>query len=76
MVETLRWTGCLIAAADRRFPRWDVDEALPGPRSLLNDAGRKYMIANDHDRQVMYHHRDLLESPAHRAPFQARYGYP
>ncbi|MFL6695762.1 MAG: ABC transporter substrate-binding protein, partial [Vitreoscilla sp.] len=80
------WLGELVSGGyllsydkyygDPRFPSWNVDEVLPGPRSLLSYAGRKYMIANDHDGQVMYYRRDLLESPAHRAAFQARYGYP
>jgi multiple sugar transport system substrate-binding protein len=49
---------------------------LPAPRRLLSYAGRKYMVANDHDGQVMYYRRDLLEDPQHRAAFAAKYGYP
>lgn len=80
------WLGELVAGdylvsydkyyADPRFPRWDVEQVLPGPRRLLSYAGRKYMVANDHDGQVLYYRRDLLHSPAHRAAFADRYGYP
>jgi multiple sugar transport system substrate-binding protein len=80
------WLGELVSGgyllsydqyyADPRFPRWNIDDVLPGPRRLLSYAGKKYMIANDHDGQVMYYRRDLLEDPAHRAAFQAKFGYP
>jgi multiple sugar transport system substrate-binding protein len=80
------WLGALVAGGDLlsydkfygdpRFPQWNVDDVLPGPRRLLNYAGHKYMVANDHDGQVMYCWRDLPDAPAHRATFQERYGYP
>ena len=34
------------------------------------------MVANDHDGQVMYYRRDLIEDPEHQAAFEAEYGYP
>jgi multiple sugar transport system substrate-binding protein len=61
---------------DPRFPTWDINQVLPAPRSLLTYAGRKYMVANDHDGQVLYTRRDLMEDPQHRAAFQRTYGYP
>ena len=60
---------------DPRFPQWDYEDVLPGPRSLLEYGGKKYMVANDHDGQVMYYRRDLLEDPDHQAAFKAEYGY-
>ncbi len=60
---------------DPRFPQWDYEDVLPGPRSLLEYGGKKYMVANDHDGQVMYYRRDLLEDPEHQAAFKAEYGY-
>lgn len=79
------WLGELVSGgylvsydkyyADSRFPRWNIDDVLPGPRRLLSYAGKKYMIANDHDGQVMYYRRDLLEDPTQRAAFLAKYGY-
>ena len=60
---------------DPSFPQWDDQEVLPGPRSLLSYGGKKYMVANDHDGQVMYYRRDLLEDPEHQRAFQEKYGY-
>jgi len=58
-----------------RFPRWDIDDVLPAPRRLLEQGGRKYMVAHDHDGQVMYYRRDLLADPQHQAAFRKKYGY-
>jgi multiple sugar transport system substrate-binding protein len=79
------WLGELVAGdyviaydkyyKDPRFPRWDIDDVLPGPRSLLSYGGKKYMVANDHDGQVMYYRRDLLQDPQHQAAFKQKYGY-
>ncbi len=60
---------------DPSFPAWDDEEVLPGPRDLLSYGGKRYMVANDHDGQVMYYRRDLLEDPKHRKAFQEEYGY-
>src|SRR5262249_42024767 len=52
--------GDLIVAYDKyyndpRFPKWDFDDVLPAPRSLLQYGGKKYMVAHDHDGQVLYY---------------------
>ncbi|HEY2929659.1 ABC transporter substrate-binding protein [Piscinibacter sp.] len=60
---------------DPRFPKWNIDDVLPAPRSQLEYAGRKYMVSNDHDGQVMYYRRDLLADPRHQAAFKQKYGY-
>ncbi len=60
---------------DPRFPKWDIDEVLPAPRNLLEYGGKKYMVANDHDGQIMYYRRDLFANPQHQAAFQKKYGY-
>src|SRR5215218_5198678 len=60
---------------DPKFPQWDDQDVLPGPRELLYYGGKKYMVANDHDGQVMYYRRDLLENPKHQKAFQEEYGY-
>ena len=60
---------------DPKFPQWDDQEVLPGPRDLLSYGGDRYMVANDHDGQVMYYRRDLLEDPKHQRAFQEEYGY-
>jgi multiple sugar transport system substrate-binding protein len=80
------WVGDLVAGGhllsydrlygDPRFPKWDIDDVLPGPRALLSYGGRKYMVAYDHDGQVLYYRRDLLNDPRQQAAFRQRYGYP
>ena len=79
------WLGELVAGdyiisydkyyKDPRFPKWDINDVLPAPRSLLSYGGKKYMVANDHDGQVMYYRRDLLTDPQHQRAFQRKYGY-
>jgi multiple sugar transport system substrate-binding protein len=79
------WVGDMVAGGhlrayddfynDPRFPRWNIDDVLPGPRRLLTYGGRKYMVAYDHDGQVLYYRRDLLNDPRHQAAFRQKYGY-
>ncbi|HEY9064371.1 MAG TPA: extracellular solute-binding protein [Burkholderiaceae bacterium] len=79
------WIGDMVAGGhllsydkfydDPRFPKWNIDDVLPGPRSLLSYGGKKYMVAYDHDGQVLYYRRDLLNDPRHQAAFKQRYGY-
>lgn len=58
-----------------KFPQWDIDDVLAGPKSLLTYGDNIYMVGNDHDGQVMYYRRDLIEDPAHQAAFEEAYGY-
>lgn len=79
------WIGDMVAGGhllsydayhdDPRFPKWNYDDVLPGPRSLMSYGGKRYMVAYDHDGQVMYYRRDLLNNPQHQAAFQLKYGY-
>ncbi|WP_217283619.1 ABC transporter substrate-binding protein [Pseudaquabacterium terrae] len=79
------WIGDMVAGGhllsydqwydDPRFPKWSVDDVLPGPRNLLSYGGKKYMVAYDHDGQVMYFRRDLLADARHQAAFRQKYGY-
>ena len=79
------WLGDLVAGdhiisydryyKDPRFPKWDVGDVLAAPRSLLSYGGKKYMVAHDHDGQVMYYRRDLLSDPQHQKAFANKYGY-
>ncbi len=79
------WLGELVAGdhiisydryyKDPRFPKWDIGDVLPAPRALLSYGGRKYMVAHDHDGQVMYYRRDLLADPQHQKAFAHKYGY-
>lgn len=58
-----------------KFPQWDYEAVLPGPRALLEYDGKKYMVANDADGQVMYYRRDLFENADHQKAFADAYGY-
>jgi len=79
------WLGELVAGdfiipydkfyGDPRFPKWQIEDVLPAPRSLLSYGGKKYMVANDHDGQVMYYRRDLFADAQHQAAFRQKYGY-
>jgi len=81
------WLGDLVAAdfllpyddfyndKSGKFPEWDYDAVLPGPRSLLEYGGKKYMVANDHDGQVLYYRRDLFDDAKHQAAFSEAYSY-
>jgi len=79
------WLGELVAGdhivsydkyyKDPRFPKWDINDVLPAPRALLSYGGKKYMVANDHDGQVLYYRRDLLADPQHQRAFQQKYRY-
>ncbi|KQV81307.1 ABC transporter substrate-binding protein [Rhizobacter sp. Root1221] len=79
------WLGELVAGDhvvsydrylhDPRFPAWNIHDVLPAPQALLSYGGKKYMVANDHDGQVMYYRRDLLADPQHRQDFQRKYGH-
>jgi multiple sugar transport system substrate-binding protein len=79
------WLGDLVAQDfilpydkfynDPRFPQWDIADVQPGSRTLLEYDQHKYMVANDHDGQVMYYRRDLLADLAHQAAFKQQYGY-
>ncbi len=60
---------------DSRFPKWDPNDMGPPIRQLYKWGGKTYGANYDADAWVMYGRRDLLENPAERAAFQAKYGY-
>jgi len=60
---------------DPRFPQWDIETVLPGPRALMQYGGKTYTTAYDHDGQVFYYRRDLLTDDKHRQAFEQEYGY-
>jgi multiple sugar transport system substrate-binding protein len=81
------WLGDLVAAdfllpyddyigdTSGKFPAWEYDAVLPGPRSLLEYGGKKYMVANDHDGQVLYYRSDLFADAEHQTAFAEAYDY-
>lgn len=85
LLSSAWWLGELVAGGyivsydkyykDPRFPKWDINDLLPAPRALLPYGGKKYMVANDHDGQVLYYRRDLLADPQHQRAFLQKYRY-
>jgi multiple sugar transport system substrate-binding protein len=79
------WLGALVEGEfvapledyrkDTKYPSWDLDAILPGPRALMEYGGTLYQTAYDHDGQVLYYRRDLLTDPTHQAAFKAEAGY-
>ncbi|CAN5522239.1 extracellular solute-binding protein [soil metagenome] len=61
--------------ADERFPQWDIETVLPGPKALMQYGGPTYVTAYDHDGQAFYYRRDLFTDPEHMEAFSAEYGY-
>lgn len=60
---------------DSKYPAWDVDAILPGPRALMEYGGELYVSGYDHDGQVFYYRRDLLTDAEHQAAFAEEFGY-
>jgi multiple sugar transport system substrate-binding protein len=60
---------------DTKYPEWDLDAILPGPRALMEYGGQLYTSGYDHDGQVFYYRRDLLNDPEHQAAFEEENGY-
>lgn len=58
-----------------KFPQWDIEDVLVGPKKLLTYGGNLYMVGNDHDGQVMYYRSDLFADETHKAAFNEAYGY-
>lgn len=58
-----------------KYPKWDIEDVQQGPRNLLTYDDKLYMVANDHDGQVMYYRSDLFADPEHQAAFKEAYGY-
>lgn len=58
-----------------KYPKYDLDDLLAGPRQLTQYGGQQYVVPNDADGQVMYYRSDLLADPEHQAAFEEAYGY-
>jgi multiple sugar transport system substrate-binding protein len=79
------WLGELVASDfivpydqyydDPKFPKWDFNTVLPALQNLYTYNGKKYMVANDGDGQVLYYRRDVLNDPKWQAEFKKELGY-
>jgi multiple sugar transport system substrate-binding protein len=61
---------------DPRFPPQDLDSIAPAVANLYQWGGTWYGGNNDHDAQVLYYRRDILEDPEWQAQFEDEMGYP
>ena len=61
---------------DPRFPQWDRDSVAPAVAALMKWGDTWYGGNNDHDAQVLYYRRDIIEDPEWQAAFEAEMGHP
>jgi multiple sugar transport system substrate-binding protein len=60
---------------DPRMPKWDRASIAPGVASLYQWGGTWYGANNDHDAQVLYYRKDLIEDPKWQAAFKEELGH-
>jgi multiple sugar transport system substrate-binding protein len=60
---------------DPRMPKWDRDSIAPAVANLYKWGDHWYGSNNDHDAQVLYYRKDILESPKWQAAFKKEKGH-
>ena len=61
---------------DPRFPKWDRKSIAPAVANLMKWGGHWYGTNNDHDAQVLYYRRDIINDPKWQAEFKKEMGHP
>jgi multiple sugar transport system substrate-binding protein len=61
---------------DPRMPQWDRDSVAPAVANLMQWGGTAYGGNNDHDAQVLYYRKDIIEDPDWQAAFEEEMGHP
>jgi len=61
---------------DPRMPRWDQGSVAPAVANLMTWGDSWYGGNNDHDAQVLYYRKDIIEDPEWQAAFEEEMGYP
>jgi multiple sugar transport system substrate-binding protein len=61
---------------DPRMPKWDRDSIAPAVANLMKWGEHWYGTNNDHDAQVLYYRRDIIEDPKWQAEFEKEMGHP
>jgi multiple sugar transport system substrate-binding protein len=59
---------------DPRFPQWDRDSIAPAVANLMKWGDTWYGTNNDHDAQVLYYRKDLIEDPEWQEAYKAETG--
>jgi multiple sugar transport system substrate-binding protein len=60
---------------DPRMPKWDRESIAPAVASLYQWGGTWYGANNDHDAQVLYYRKDIVEDPKWQEAFKAETGH-
>ena len=60
---------------DDRMPVWDREALAPAVADLMQWGGQWYGTSNDHDAQVLYYRKDIIEDPEWQAAFEAEMGH-
>ena len=61
---------------DPRFPKWDRESMASAVANLYQWGGQWYGTNNDHDAQVLYYRKDIIEDPEWQAAFEQEMGHP
>ncbi|GAB4537953.1 MAG: extracellular solute-binding protein [Anaerolineae bacterium] len=61
---------------DPRMPKWDRDSIAPAVANLMKWGDTWYGGNNDHDAQVLYYRKDIIEDPDWQAAFEEEMGHP
>ena len=59
---------------DPRMPKWDRKSIAPAVANLMKWGDKWYGTNNDHDAQVLYYRRDIINDPKWQAAFKKEKG--
>jgi multiple sugar transport system substrate-binding protein len=62
--------------ADPNMPNWEPEAINPYTAGMMQWGGKWYGTNNDHDAQVLYYRRDIIEDPEWQAKFEEEMGHP
>jgi multiple sugar transport system substrate-binding protein len=60
---------------DPRMPKWDRASIAPAVANLMKWGDHWYGANNDHDAQVLYYRKDIINSPKWQAEFKKEKGH-
>jgi multiple sugar transport system substrate-binding protein len=61
---------------DPRFPQWDRESIAAPVANLMKWGDTWYGANNDHDAQILYYRKDIIEDPKWQAEFEKEMGHP
>ena len=59
---------------DPRMPKWDRESIPPSIANLMQWGGQWYGTNNDHDAQVLYYRKDIIDDPKWQAEYKEETG--